>query len=112
MTNSKDTPAINSALAELRSRRLAKENAACTERANTLAKLLAGAADDRCDLLAKFAQIDRMFADIGHRLDVIEKSRSALAVQPPRRELSSWSPERLAGTLRDMSPAEIAKLLQ
>lgn len=96
MINSKDRP----------------KSAARAERTNTLAKLLAGAADDRCDLLAKFAQIDRMFADIAHRLDVIEKSRSALAVQLPRRELTSWSPERLAGALRDMSPAEIAKLLQ
>jgi hypothetical protein len=58
------------------------------------------------------AELDRMFGDIAHRLDVIEKSRSALAVQPPRRELTSWSPERLAGALRDMSPAELMKLLQ
>jgi hypothetical protein len=75
-------------------------------------KLLAGATDDRCDLLAKFAQIDQTFADIGRRLTVLEKSRSALAVQPPRRELGSWSSERLAGALRDMPPAEIAKFLQ
>jgi hypothetical protein len=96
MTNSKDTP----------------KSAARAERTNTLAKLLAGAADNRCDLLAKFARIDQMFADVGHRLTVLEKSRSALAARPPRRELTSWSPERLAGALRDMSPAELVKLLQ
>jgi hypothetical protein len=53
-----------------------------------------------------------MFADIQHRLDVIEKSRAALSIQPPRRELTSWSPEGLAAALRDMPPAELAKLLQ
>jgi hypothetical protein len=119
MTPSKDTPAISSASAELRSRRLANESAARAERTNKLVKLLAGVADDRCDLLVKFSQIDRifsdidqMFADIARRLTVLEKSRSALAVQPPRRGLTPWSPEGLAAALRSMSPAEIAKLTQ
>jgi hypothetical protein len=103
MTNYKDTP----------------KSAARAERTNTLAKLLAGAPDNPCDLLAKFARIDQMFADvdqmfadIGHRLSVLEKSRSALAVQPPRGELGSWSPPDLAAALRDMSRAELVKLLQ
>src|ERR1700678_1852194 len=118
MRNNSAAPVID-APAELRARRLAKEAAARAERTNTLAKLLAGAADDRCHLLAKFAQIDQtfadidqMFADVGRRLDALEKSRSALAIQPARRELTSWSPERLAEALRDIAPAEIAKLLQ
>jgi hypothetical protein len=102
MTNSKkSTPAINSALTELRSRRLAN------------------AGDDWCDIFAKFSQTDQMlsdmdwaFADIDRRLTVLEKSGSALAHRPPQRVLTSWSPEGLAAALADMSPAELAKLRQ
>jgi hypothetical protein len=99
-------------LADPRSRRLAQENAARTEQANAAAKYRAQSAADRRDLTETFEKLDRMFADIQHRLDVIEKSRAALSIQPPRRELTSWSPEGLAAALRDMPPAELAKLLQ
>ena len=72
--------------------------------------------DYRPDLGKKFdrifADMDRIFADIQRKLDVIEKSCSALAHQPPRPALTSWSATGLAAVLADLSPAERAKLLQ
>jgi hypothetical protein len=72
--------------------------------------------DYRPDLVKKFdrifADMDRIFADIQRRLDVIEKSRSVLAHQPPRPALTSWSATGLAAALAKMSPAELEKLRQ
>jgi hypothetical protein len=69
--------------------------------------------DSVIDALAKqFDQIERSMADVQHKLAVIEKSRAALSIQPPRRELTSWSPEMLAKVLRNMPAAELAKLMQ
>jgi hypothetical protein len=106
-------------LAELRSRRLAKESAARAEHADALAKQVAKAAANRRELLSKFDRLDqmfgdvhRLFVDVNHRLVAIEKAQSALAIKPTRRELTSWSPEMLATAMRDMSRAELAKLLQ
>lgn len=106
-------------LAELRSRRLAKESAARVEHADALAKQAAKAAANRRELLAKFDHLDQMFVDVQrqfvdvkHRLEVIEKAQSALAIKPTRRELTSWSPEMLATAMRDMPATELAKLLQ
>jgi hypothetical protein len=101
MKSSTDRSEINLALAELRSRRLA------------------GAADDGCDIFAKFSQIDQMladmdwaFADIERRLTVLEKSGSVLAHQPQQRALTSWNATGLAAALAGMRPAELAKLRQ
>jgi hypothetical protein len=109
----------DSALAWLRSRRLAKEAAAREERVNALAKYREKAGADRRELLAKFDQFDRAIAEIRRRLTVAEKSltvaeksRSVLAHQPPRPALTSWSPEGLAAALAGMSPAELEKLRQ
>jgi hypothetical protein len=82
----------DSALAWLRSRRLAKEAAAREEHAQALAKYRAQAAENRRDLLAKFDQFDRAIAGIRYQLTVneksltvAEKSQSALAHQQPPR---------------------------
>jgi hypothetical protein len=65
------------------------------------------------DQIAKqFDQIDRSIADVQRRLDVIEKSRSALAHRPRQRALTSWSATGLAAALAEMSPAELEKLRQ
>jgi hypothetical protein len=92
VTNSKDTPAINTALADLRSRRLAKESAMRAKHADALANQRADAAAHRRELLAKFDQFDRAIAEIRSQLTVAEKSltvaekaQSALAHQPPQR---------------------------
>jgi hypothetical protein len=113
------TSDTDSALACLRSRRLAKEAAAREEHAQALAKQREQAAENRRALLAKFDQIDRAIAEIRRQLTVneksltaISKSRSVLAHQPPRPALTSWSPEGLAVALADMSPAELEKLRQ
>ena len=63
-------------------------------------------------LAKQFDRIDRSIADVQRRLDVIEKSRSALAHQPRQRALTSWSATGLAVALAQMSPAELEKLRQ
>lgn len=111
MTNS-TSPEIDHALAELRSRRLAKESAIRTEQANALAKYRARAAADRRDLLAKFDRMDRTVADVQHRITVLEKQASPDALQRTPPALASWSAERLAATIAAMPADELAKLRQ
>ena len=110
--NNSATSDTDSALAWLRERRLAKEAVAREEYAKAFTKQREQSATNRREMLAKFAQIDQMLADVLHKLDVIEKSRAPLSIQPPRRELTSWSPERLAAALLDIPAAELEKLLQ